>query len=199
MPVPVVTNVVEILVKGTVPDTGGQTKNFQNVFHYRLSVSGTPQAANAVGNAVLTNVWAPIAALLSIAYTGVSSLSRYLDDATAPYIAGNVPASGGASLPRLSSAEAIVTPLQTAVRGKSFRGSKHFGPLATAQVIGDEINPANLATWVAAVANLNAVVAVGGQTYIPVILSRSLSQIRFNPTSIVAADITTVLLNKTVG
>ena len=36
MPVPVVTNVVEILVKGTVPDTGGQTKNFQNVFHYRL-------------------------------------------------------------------------------------------------------------------------------------------------------------------
>jgi hypothetical protein len=196
----VITNVVQIIVEGTVVETGGSSKNIFNVFNYfqNPNVPGPPTAI-AVANQFLTAVWANIAPLLSIAYVGQQTMCRYLDITTNPLLAANVPANGAKALPRLPSQQAVVTPLRSSLRGKNFRGSKHFGPIDTASVTGDELTAGAVAAWTAILANLSANLTVGGQTFSPCVVSRSLSQLAKDPVTIQGAVVATALLNKTIG
>lgn len=196
---PVATNVVEIIVQGTYPSTGSGAKNIFNVFHYRL-LSGAVATATVVGNYFSVNLWSLIAANLSIDYTGVACTCRYLDDPTNVAVNCTTPASGGIALPRMPGEIAAVTPFRCVQRGRNFRGSKHFGPLATASVLKDELTAAAVTAWATAVSNMGLFIAVtSGQQYQPVVLSRNLSQLKVLPVSIVVSDIQTCLLNKTVG
>jgi hypothetical protein len=200
MPNPVITNVVQIVVGGTVTETGGAIKNFLNVFFYFQNPNvPAPQPAVNVGNQFLASVWTGIAAQLSVGYVGSFMTARYLDRTTDPFLTGNVPASGAIALPRLSAQQAIVFVLRSSTRGKNFRGNKHVGPLATATVTGDEIAPASLAAWTALLPSLIAPITIGGQTYSPCIVSRSLSQLRQDPVAIIGSPLSQALLNKTIG
>jgi len=198
---PVISNVVQIIVQGTVPETGGSTKNVYNVWTYfqNPNLPGPPTAV-AVANQFLAAVWTTIAPLLSVAFTGTATLARYLDAPTNALLPANVPGNGAKVLPRLPSQQAIVTPFRTNLRGKNYRGSKHFSPIDTASVTGDELTAAAVAAWQAVLPNLTANIVVGGQTFSPCIVSRSLSQLGpVGPVVIQGAAITTALLNKTIG
>jgi len=196
------TRVCEIIVQGTLPTTGSGSKNIANVFHYVAGTGGAIGSAVDLANNFLTNVWALIAAQLSVDYTGVATITRFLDDATVQYVNANVPASGAIALPRLPTEVSIVCPLRASERGKHYRGSKHFAGVPTASVVKDELTAGAAAAWAASVTALgNALTPGGGYTVamFPCVLSRSLSQTRVNPTSLWAATIASVLLNKTIG
>lgn len=201
MPSPMpVTNVVELVMTGVVTETGGSSKNIVNVFHYFQSPNvPSPPSAALVAQQFRAHPWADIAAQLSAAYVASNMTARYLDDATNQAIGTSLGASGAIALPRLSSAEAVVTPLQTGLRGKSFRGSKHFGVLPAASVVGDELTAGAEAAWLAVAAAMLTPLTVSGQTFVPCIVSKTLSQLRFNPTFIIAVPLTAVLVNKTIG
>lgn len=196
------TGVLEFLIKGTVATTGSGTKNFFNVFHYRSNTIPVPDSKVAVLNFFLSAIWSLAGASLSSAYTGVESDVRLLDEATDQYAVGNVPASGavaGARLPTDVSASVL---LRTSLRGKNYRGAKRFGPLASSDVVNDEITAAAItAHWAALIAALSGGMTGGGLsgTYTPIVVSRFKSQLSVDPTTIDGAPITAALLNKTVG
>jgi len=199
LPTPI-TNVVEISVQGSVLETGGTTRNVFNIFHYYQNPNQpSPPSAITVANAFIAGPWAAVLALLSIGYVGVQTVARYLDSANNAYSAGNPPGTGALALPRQPAQQAVVALFRTAIRGKSFRGSKHFGPLATAAVTGDEIAAASVAAWQAAMTGLVANITAGGQTYTPCVVSKTLSQLRVDPTTIIGAAKLTALTNKTIG
>lgn len=199
LPTPL-TNVVEISVQGSVVETGGTTRNIFNIFHYYQNPNQpSPPSAVVVANAFIAGPWAAILALLSIGYVGVQTLSRYLDSSANAFNTANPPGTGAVILPRQPAQQAVVGFFRSAIRGKSFRGSKHFGPLATSQVTGDEIAPASVAAWQAANTGLVANITAGGQTYTPCVVSKTLSQLRTDPTTIYGAALLTGLTNKTIG
>jgi hypothetical protein len=198
--VPTLTNVVEIVVKGTCATTGSGTKNIYNVFHYTWVSGAAPVSAANVLVAFLAGPWTQIAAALSSAYTGVESDTRMMDDALSQYTVGSVPASGGVAGARLPTATAVVFLLRSLTRGKSYRGSKHFGPIAEAHQTNDELNATGLGLWNPISVQLtNTVNPSDGSIWAPCVLSRVLSQTRTNPTTLVGSRITTALLNKTLG
>lgn len=194
----VMTNVVELVVRGSVATTGSGSKAFNNVFHYRLS-SGTADVPSAVGAAFNTNVWAVIAARLSSLYTGVQIDCRMLDDAFQQYVTDGTPANGAVTGSRYPTEIAVTYLLRTATRGKSYRGSKHFGPVATSDTLNDELTATAATAWAAVTTALKAALTPGFGTWKPCVVSRTLSQLRTNPTTIVGDDITDAILNKTLG
>lgn len=199
LPVPI-TNVVEISVQGAVTETGGTSKNIFNIFHYYQNPNQpSPPSAATVANAFIAGPWAGVLALLSIGYVGVQTVARYLDSSLNQYVTANAPGTGALALPRQPAQQAVVALFRTAIRGKSFRGSKHFGPLATAAVTGDEIAAASVAAWQAAMTALCNNITAGGQTYTPCVVSKTLSQLRVDPVTIYGAAKLTALTNKTIG
>jgi hypothetical protein len=200
MSVTPITNVVEISMQGTVVETGGTTRNIFNIFHYYQNPNQpSPPSAVVVANAFIAGPWAAVLALLSIGYVGVQTLARYLDVSTNAFANANAPGNGALALPRQPAQQAVVGFYRSGIRGKSFRGSKHFGPLATAAVTGDEIAAASVAAWQAANTGLVANITAGGQTFTPCVVSKTLSQLRTDPVSIIGAALLTGLTNKTIG
>lgn len=194
--------VVEIKVKGTAPTTGSGTKNLVNVFHYRLlSGPGTQQPTVDVGNRFIATVWSVIATALSVTYTGVETDARLIDDANNQDLLCNVPGNGAVAGTRLPMEDIVSILLRSSLRGRNFRGAKRFGPVANADFVNDELTAGAIAGhWGAVGPAIAGTMLVNGLgTYGPVILSKSLSQLEINPTTIICADITGALLNKTIG
>lgn len=195
---PTLTNVVEIVMQTTLTETGG-SKNCWNVYHYRLA-SGSLDSRAAIATAWLSAVQSVIIGQLSADVQDVAALCRLVDDATESYstVAAGVP--GSIALPRLPGDLAIVLPFRCVTRGKSFRGRKHYRGIPTASVTKDELNAGAVTAWAAVVTALQATVtSANGSTYVPVVMSRTLSQIKTNPTTIIGSDVNAVLLNKTIG
>jgi hypothetical protein len=196
----VLNNVAELIIQATLPTTGSGTKNIYNVFHY-VSRPGTPLPIVTVINQFNSQVEAALAAQLSVDYVYVTTIGRYLDDATVQYSTSAVNGvSGAVALPRLPTDVAIVMPLRCVQRGKNFRGSKHFSGIPTATVTKDEINVGSIAAWNAiAAAILLPINPGGGPALDPCVVSRSLSQTKTNPTLILGSLVNAVLVNKTIG
>jgi hypothetical protein len=194
-------NVFELVLKMTLTTTSGGAKPCWNVFHYVASGAGALPTPNQILEQFRTVVWPNWAALLSVDLVGVSLSGRYLDDATVQFFVDlTAPASGAVALPRLPSESAVVTPYQCTQRGKNYRGSKHFAGVPTASVVKDELAPGVVAAFTAAANALAApITGAGLQSMIPIVLSRSKSQLKVNPTHIDGSTVSGVLLNKTIG
>lgn len=196
---PVFTNVFEIITQATSPPSSGGTRNVWNVYHYRL-LSGAPDTPSQILGQWESTVGSFVYPQLSADYTGVAIIGRFLDDATAQYATIGFPVVGGVALPRLPDPVAIVLPLRCAQRGRSFRGSKHYGPVPTASVVKDELTAGALTAWGVIAGKLQGTFnSTNGSVYGPIVYSRTLSQPRVNPTTLVGSDVTSVLINKTIG
>jgi len=91
----------------------------------------------------------------------------------------------------------------TGLRGKSYRGGKHLFPLAeSATTTGtDDILNAGALTYFGALAAqaLLPLTDAGPNTWNPCVLSRKLSQLRSNPTTVTRNDVVSVSVNKRIG
>jgi hypothetical protein len=195
---PVFTNVIEIIVKGTSPPSSGGTRNIWNVFHYRLSGGTLDGMAQLLGD-FETKVFSFVSAQLSADYTGVSLQGRLVDDATSQFVVSGTPANGAIALPRLPNEVSVVLPLQCVNRGRSFRGSKHFAPVPSSSVLKDELTAGAVTAWGVVATKVGSPFTSITGTYQPIVLSRILSQLKTNPTSLIGSDVSSALLNKTIG
>jgi hypothetical protein len=196
---PTLTDVVEIQVAGLVGLTGGGSKRVMNVFHYTKTTGGVRPVAANVCAAFITNVWSVIGPLLSVDYVGEFSQARYLDDALEQFVTSTVPDDGAVTGDRLPNDMSVCYLLRSASRGRNYRGSKHFGPIAESASTKDELNAGAVTAWAAVTAALMATLTVGGETMTPCVISKTLSQLQLNPTTIDGALLVDALLNKTIG
>jgi len=204
MPIPATSIVqAEIQVSGIVTAGGSNTRKALQVYHYRrTSVAITPTKA-ALSTIFISTMIPLIRACLNARYTGVGVSIRWLNDALdqATLVASTgVGLVTGDSMP---TTEAAFLLFQTGLRGKSYRGSKHIFPMSeSATTTGtDDIWNAGALVYLGALAAgaLGSLTDSTTNVWIPCVLSRKLSQLRTNPTTVITNDVTSVLVNKRVG
>lgn len=195
---PVLFNVVEIVMKETLAETA-RIKQVWNVFHYQLTSGSMDTMGQILGqfeSTVYTFALAQQTADISL----YEMDARVIDDATQQYfVQPTGPTAGGIALPRLPGDLSITLPYKCATRGKSFKGRKMFRGVPTASVLKDELTAGATTAWQAVATKLAAPLVGTTGTYTPVVVSRILSQLKTNPTTIIGSTVTQVLVNKTIG
>jgi len=193
----------EVEMKGIVTAGGSNAVNSDAVFQFRRTTNVNVLSKSALEAAFQTNIALNITAALNARYTQSMNTVRWVNDAldqpvaTSRAIAGS---QAGECLPTSVSAYLLS---RTGLRGKSYKGSKKLFPFSEADTTlatADLWNAAALArlatiaaAWLAGFTDAN------GNVWVPCVLSRKLSTLTTNPTTVVTNDITAVLVNKRVG
>jgi hypothetical protein len=192
--------VIEIKHFGHIIETGQGAKHVVNVYHYAQSV---PNPVFPDPLAVITawqgRVPAGVLALLHDDYVGDEVKARWLDQTINPETIVQFVNPGLKTGDRLPAYAAVTIQLRTNQRGRSYRGSKHYGPIAEADTTSDQLAVAVQPAWDNVAITLAQALTVSGQVLVPVILSRTKSQVMKDPVTLNAAAITNATLNLTLG
>lgn len=193
----------EYVLQEYVADANGNSSNFVNVLHYQNSVPGVVTTETVLMTAIRTVLNAVLPSALSVTSLGKTSKLRFMDSPVSGYVAGTTYTAGNVTGDRLPTFNAAVNRLTTGVRGRNYRGSKHWGPLAESQTTLDELNSGALAFYAAvagALWNGGAGFATsGGGLWKLVVLSSVLSDFTASPAVFTGAVVTGVTTNKEVG
>jgi len=190
----------EIALKGSIGAGGGDVKNIANIFHYRRTAVAVDVNKDNVAAAFEADILPTIVAALNNRASLTQITVRCVDDATDAEYSATIAETGAVAGDGLSNFNCVTVRLKTAVRGRSGMGSKHFAPLSEADGDDDVLTGAGLTRWQAVRDVLdNAFVDADGNNWVPVVLSRKLSQLATNPTTVVKNDVTSCVLNKTYG
>lgn len=193
----------EIIMNGLIDSGGAGTIVTSNVFHYRRITTLTPVDKADLITAFNTNVGSVIAGVLNQRWNGTTVTARMIEDATdPPFIVPTTPP-GGVSGDSMTSIDTVYILMKTPLKGKNYRGNKHFGPLSESDTTTpdeDILNNAAVTAWQAVADALKAVWSdATTNSWQPCILSRKLSQTRINPTTVITTDVLQCLLNKRIG
>jgi len=205
MPIPLnQVNVVEIQMRGLIDGgpAGSVRTNF--VFHFRRTAVVIDPAKASINTAFLGAISAPIAAALNVDWEGRINAIRYVDDALDAPVEFTNSDVGAITGDRLSSFASAYLLMRTAIRGRFYRGAKHLGPFSESDVThatSCDIFNAGAITRLTTIctAILGGFTDSTGNVWVPSILSRTKSQLQFNPTTVVANDVTQILPNTRVG
>lgn len=195
-------NLVAVVVKGHSTAADPASPNIFNTFFYARSATTLPATKPSFMTAWLSAVNAVIYPLMSVNYVQDYVQVRFQDDALDAWYAVTSGLTNGAVtgdiVPSLMN---VSVRLETGIRGKSYRGSKHFGPIAKSQTLLDQLNSSAVTAWTTAIACLIANVTDGlGNVWAPVCLSRQPPyQMKVNPTSASWNTYTTAVLNVDLG
>lgn len=192
---------MQAVVRGHALSTGeSKTRPVFNVYNFVRANTVNPPSKVAFLAAFGAQVTANLATVLSVSYVHDFTDVRLLDDPYDPFVTAAGTDNGtvaGDSLPSLNN---VTLRLKTGIRGRKFRGSKHFGPIAESDTTLDHLTVAALANW-----NTFAGQLLAGFTdanldlWTPVVVSYRLST--FNPTTanVVATPITLISVNTILG
>lgn len=201
MPIdPTLMTVAEVVHLGTVAADGASVKNFANVYHFKRTTTVNPWSNTSIATEFIASMLPDIVACLNVDYVTTGVTSRCVNDATdAPVtVADTTP--GGVSGERLPDYNAVMLLMRTALRGKSYRGRKFYGPITEADTTGDVLAAGSITLFNTLKATLLAGMTDGdGNVWNLCVFSPTLSQYSINPTTIVTANVTQILLNKTLG
>jgi hypothetical protein len=194
---------VELVYNGLVASAGSNSRAMQAIFHYQRTSTVNPLNKTNVISAFITQTRTLLMTCLSLRLTLTNVACRIINDAQDAYKLTTDTHAGlvtGDSMPLTNAAFLL---FQTGLRGRSYRGSKHLFPVgeSATTVLTDDIFNAAALTYLgnfatAAAANFTD---SDGNVWFPVVLSRTLSQLRTNPTTVVANPVTAILVNKRVG
>ena len=192
---------VQITILGTAATGGSSVTPSQNVFTYRRTTTVNPFTKIGVNNIFQTNIITPLLAAANVRYTPGTLSIRVLDDFNDAETVFTVAGAGAIATDSLPSDSAVYMLYRTALRGRSYRGSKHFGPASEVDTTQDILTGAGLARWQTLQAALLAVmVDANGNTWTPTVLSRKLSNLKALPlATVVATEVTDVLLDLNIG
>jgi hypothetical protein len=198
--VPVLGSIASVNMTGVLAALGSSAKNVASIFHYRLSLIAAPPTKTALETAFQALVGAAFIAAANVRYTQQSTNVRWIDDATDPAQDFAEAGPGAIATDALPSDVSVAMLLRTGLRGRSFRGAKKFPAVNEIDTTGDVLTGAGLARWQALQAAVfSNVTDALGNVWVPSVLSRNLSILDTNPTTVIANDVTQVLLNKNVG
>jgi len=205
MPIPLnQVNVVEIQLRGIITGGGAGEVRTNFVFHFRRTAVAVDPVKASINTAFQASISAPIAAALNEDWDASVNSVRYVNDALdAPAEFANSD-TGAITGDRLASFATAYLLMRTNVRGRNYRGSKHLGPFSETDVThatGCDIFNAGAVTRLTTIctAILAGFTDSTGNVWVPCILSRSLSELKDNPTTVITNDVTQVVPNKRVG
>lgn len=194
-----VTN-AEIIMMGNTGVGGSDAKNLAAVFHYKRTTNVNPISKTNLHTQFVAGPVAAILAALSVRYVQTSNTVRWIDDAMdlpTGFAQAGVGAIAGDSLPTNDAGFLL---LRTAIKGRSYRGGKHLGPVAESHTDKDIFTVGALVLWNGiGTALLAPLVDSDGNTWKLQVLSRNLSQLLVNPTTVVATEVNQILVNKRIG
>lgn len=192
---------VQIVSYGYATAIGGGVKNFINVYYFRRTGTGNPLVKANIEAAFQTAIMSKVLAAVSVSYTQIQNTVRFIEDALDPPIGFAEVGVGAIAGDRAPDFVAVTLQLRTMVRGRFARGSKHYGPIAESDTLGD--------TLVAgAVTRFNAIgtalttgfTDADANTWFPSVVSnKPPAQYKVNPVTLIANDVTSTLLNKSMG
>jgi len=204
MPIPLnQVTTAEIVVRGLIASGGSNAVNTNFVFHYRRTAVAVNPTKIALHNAFQLGPMIPIAAALNVGWSAALNDIRWVNDAQDQYVSFANASVGAIAGDRLSTVAAVYLLFRTGLRGRAYRGSKHLGPFSESDVTAANEDLLNAAAQVRILAINTALatplVDATGNTWNFTLLSRSLSQLTLNPTTVTVNDITQLLFNKRVG
>lgn len=190
----------EIAVFGRAATGGSSTPPAINIFHYRRIATAVAPSKAALNTIFQATVMAPLLLAMNVRYTPSNLGIRWLNDAEDGYQTFAVAGVGAIGTDSLPSDTAVYFLYRTALRGKFYRGSKHFGPASEVDTTNDLLTGAGLVRWQTVQTALAAgLTDASPNTWVPCVYSRTKSQSVLNPTTIIANDITQVLLDLNLG
>lgn len=194
---------VEMRMQGLISGAGSSAKNTFSTFHFRRTTTVNVLSKANIDAAFQTAIGDKIVLALNLTWSQLSNTVRFPNDALdapTPFTHVNVGARAG---DRMASFCAAFLLLQTGLRGKSYRGGSHLGPLSEADSTSgtDDLLNAGALTRFGAIATplLAGFTDANGNVWVPSVVSRVLSQLAVNPTTVVANDVISVLINKRIG
>lgn len=204
MPIPAnQITVAEIVVKGQIPSGGSNAINTVTIFHYRRQGVAVAPSKTALEAAFTAGPVVQLGLLLSARWAASMHDVRWLNDAEDPYLSIVATEVGAVTGDRLSSDIAAFILLRTGLRGRTFKGGKHLGPMSESDVTttNEDIWNAGTLTRIGnlATALLAPLTDSTGNIWNLTLVSRKLSQLKTNPTTVIANDVTQILGNKRVG
>lgn len=201
MPIPLnQVTVAEIVMRGLIAAGGSNAVRTNFVFHYRrlaVAVDPTKAALNTIFQSTVGDV---IALALNVDWAGSLNDVRWVNDAQDAYASITSTAVGAVTGDRLQTFCSAYHLLRTGLRGRSFRGSKHWGPMSESD-IGDDVFNAGALIRLNAIGTALATTLTDstGNQWKLTLLSKKLSQLTANPTTVTVNDITQVITRETVG
>lgn len=204
MPIsPTLITCIEIQMHGVVVAGGSNAKTSVSTWHYRRTTNTNPLSKANIESGFNGATTTAILAALNARYTQAFNTVRFVDDALDAPSQVTRAGVGAISGESLTTAESAYLLYRTGLRGKSYRGSKKLFPFSesdTTLATADLWNAGAL-TRLAAIntAFLAGFTDSDGNVWKACVLSRKLSTLATNPTTVVINDITTALVNKRVG
>jgi len=175
---------VECRLITTLEYEDGLFREMFNVFHYHNLTDAGPLNKGSLLAAFINNVGDPIAPLMNVRVTLGRADIRIMDnplDVVLEQALGSP--SGAVTGDPLSASLALVMQFDSGVRGRSFRGRKHFGGLSESDSDGgDELKASVITSWGSPAAGMGANIDDGtGNEYEPCVLSPTLSSLYQDP------------------
>lgn len=192
---------IEIVSQAYSVPRGGSTKNFYNIFGYRRLVLGGAPIKSQIEAAWQASVGNAMLAALSVDFTQTAVTVRDKGNALDLPTSFTEAGVGAIAGDREPDYNCVTIQMRTDFRGRQFRGSKHFGPIAESATTGDAIAAGSLAIWQALRnALLGGFTDASAFVWVPVIYSsKPPANYTTNPTTVRAYDVTSCVLNKTLG
>jgi len=196
--------IAEVNMKGIIVGGGAGDVRTNFVFHFRrlaTAVDPTKTALNAAFQTTISNV---IDDALNVDWSATTNAIRWVNDALDGPLDFSNTSVGVITGDRLASYCTGYLLMRSSLRGGHYRGSKRLGPFSESDIThGDGCDIFNAA----AVTRLEAIAtAIGGgftdattNNWVPCILSRELSFLTENPTTVITADVVQILVNSRVG
>lgn len=195
----------EIVTQATAVARGGGVKNFFNVFHFRRTSTANVLVKANILAAFATAIEAKMLLALNVDYTQTQTTIRFFENPDDAVVAASRAGVGAIANDRLPDFNAAVIQLKSGKRGKSGRGSKHFGPVSEDDTIGDDLTAgANTRFTAIGTAIIAGFTDSDGNVWVPGIKAaeRIGSIARYTlplPTVTPWTDILTFTLNKSLG
>lgn len=194
---------VEIILRGDIAAAGSSARPTWSTFHFRRFSQLFAINKADVQTAFQASIGVALIAALNERWSQAYNTVRCINDVNDPILQVTNVNAGAITGDSMSTLLAAYSLFRTNLRKASFRGSKRWGPLSesdTTSGSSDILNAAALTRF----GTLNAAILAGftdasGDVWIPVILSRKLSQLKVNPTTVVATDVGSALINKRIG
>jgi hypothetical protein len=192
---------VQIVTRGHA-DAGSEPKikAVQNVYTFRRPTGAGTPTKTAIATAFKTAILTPLQPCLSVSYITDWLDVRFLDDPFDPFYTSALALDGTVTGDSLPSVNNVTLQLKSGLRGRSNRGSKHYGPIGESDTQLDGLTSGALTRWATFVAALLAGFTDGGGfVWTPFIVSQLGST--FSPTvaTVVGVNVTEILVNPTLG
>ena len=204
MPIPLPQQLIfEAQVVGIAATGGSNSRPYIVTTHWRRTAPGLPLTKAALDTIFQASIVVPMCAALNNRYTQQRNRIRCLNDGLDPYFDFAHAVVSGVAGDGMPTSQSAFLFARTGLRGRSYRGSIHLGPLSEADTTAgtdDIFNAAALARLAPlAAAWLAGFTDALNNVWVPSVVSKKFSVLTTSPATVVANDINYTAVNKRIG